>query len=145
VIFLATSAAFLFHLRGPQKYLAPSEPTSTSPTARKATVDSSGKPFTNTGANRNVQGCNGRESSSQMFLRLNSLDLKTGIVDVNGVDYRRPETTPFTWNWGDGSITQGWFPQSHVYPTIRQDYLLQVTSHEDDGSSECAQINIPRH
>jgi len=89
------------------------------------------------------KGCNGREASRQLFLMITGLDLNTGVVNVNGGDYRRPIATPFTWNWGDGSITQGWFPQSHVYANTTHDYMLQVTSHEDDGLTDCARILIP--
>jgi hypothetical protein len=88
-------------------------------------------------------GCHGRQASAHLSLSITSLNSSTGLVNVNGVDDRRPNKIPFTWIWGDGSVTQGWFPQSHVYGNAKQNYLLQVTSHEDDGSTDCAQIVIP--
>jgi hypothetical protein len=87
-------------------------------------------------------GCNGSPATGQLQLFAPAVNQVTGSVSVNGVDVRQPLITPFTWNWGDGSITQGWFPQSHVYADIRRSYTLQVTSHEDNGSSDCAQLII---
>ena len=87
-------------------------------------------------------GCRGRQASTHLSLSITSLNSTTGLVNVNGLDDRRPNKTSFTWIWGDGSITQGWFPQSHVYGNAKQNYVLQVTSREDDGSTDCAQILI---
>ena len=39
---------------------------------------------------------------------------ETGEVAISGVDTRQP-TIPFTWEWGDGTTSQGWFPQEHTY------------------------------
>jgi hypothetical protein len=88
-------------------------------------------------------GCNGSPATGKLQLAVVSSNLSTGSVTVNGVDLRQPTITPFTWVWGDGSTTQGWFPQSHVYPSlVNNQYTLQVTSHEDDGSTDCAQLVI---
>ncbi|MGD0050105.1 MAG: thioredoxin-like domain-containing protein [Bryobacteraceae bacterium] len=65
----------------------------------------------------------------------------TGVVQVNGADTRRPGT-PFDWDWGDGSTARGFFPQAHVYTNTKQGYILRVTSHEDDGSTDCAQLTV---
>jgi hypothetical protein len=69
------------------------------------------------------------------------LNPATGAAQVNGVDTRGP-STPFTWNWGDGTTTQGFFPQSHTYSNAQQNYTLQVTSRENGGFTDCAQMNI---
>jgi serine/threonine protein kinase len=66
---------------------------------------------------RDLRGCNGRTASRYLLLTIISLDLNTGVANVGGVDHLRPTGMAFTWNWGDGHITQGWFPQSHVYST----------------------------
>jgi hypothetical protein len=87
-------------------------------------------------------GCSGRPPSGHLGLSITSQDSTTGLVNVNGVDNRQPTRAAFTWTWGDGTTTQGWFPQSHVYANTRQNYVLQVISHEDDGSTDCAQILV---
>ncbi|MGA2980966.1 MAG: serine/threonine-protein kinase [Terriglobales bacterium] len=92
---------------------------------------------------RNLRGCNGMPASRYLSLTITSLDLNTGVAYIGGVDRLRPTAMPFTWNWGDGRITQGWFPQSHVYADTKSNYVLQVTSHENDGSTECAWLLIP--
>jgi hypothetical protein len=86
-------------------------------------------------------GCNG-PPSGHLTLWITATEFGSGLVNVNGVDNRQPTRMAFTWTWGDGSTTQGWFPQSHVYANTRQNYLLHVISHEDDGSTDCAQILI---
>ena len=65
-----------------------------------------------------------------------------GFVEVKGVDTRRPTLEAFTWIWGDGIVTRGWFPQSHAYRDTSRDYILQIVSHEDDGSSDCISTPI---
>ncbi len=95
------------------------------------------------GEGQDFQTCKRQGASGQLSLMITSLDQTAGFANVNGIDQRRPIATPFTWNWGDGSITQGWFPQSHVYANTKQNYVLQVISHEDDGSTDCARILIP--
>jgi len=86
-------------------------------------------------------GCNGQPASGLLALNIVSLNKSTGLVPVNGGDSRAP-STPFTWQWGDGSTTQGFFPDSHQYGNVRQNYTLQVISHENDGSTDCAELNI---
>ena len=39
-------------------------------------------------------------------------------------------------------MTQGWFPQSYTYAEPHGDYTIQVISHEDAGSSDCAQLTV---
>jgi hypothetical protein len=85
-------------------------------------------------------GCNGSPATGLLQFWIVSMDWDAGFVEINGVDVRGP-STPFTWIWGDGSQTDGWFGQSHVYPNTELS-VLQVISHEDDGSSDCAQLLI---
>jgi hypothetical protein len=91
--------------------------------------------FTTSGGSCAVQ------PTGELGLFLVSLNATTGVVQVNGGDPRGP-TTPFTWIWGDGSTTQGFFPQSHTYPNVQQNYSLQVISHENDGSTDCTQLSV---
>jgi hypothetical protein len=86
-------------------------------------------------------GCGGRPFSGQLRLSVTGFDSSTGKIAINGVDVRRPGT-PFTWNWGDGTTTQGWFPQSYTYAEPHGDYTIQVISHEDAGPSDCAQLTV---
>jgi hypothetical protein len=88
------------------------------------------------------RGCT-EPASGHLTLSIFSLDSGRGRLTVNGLDSRRPTRMPFTWIWGDGIVTEGWFPQSHVYTNTKKSYALQVISHEDDGSTDCEQILIP--
>ena len=67
------------------------------------------------------------KGAQHLFLYVEQVDVQTGIVRVNGVDTRSP-SVPFSWNWGDGSINTGWFPQEHTYSDKTRNYLLKVTS-----------------
>ena len=87
-------------------------------------------------------GCS-EPASGHLTLSIFNLDSSRGQLTVNGLDDRRTRETPLTWVWGDKSITYGWFPQSHTFANTKKNYLLQVISHEDDGSTDCAQILIP--
>lgn len=73
-----------------------------------------------------------------------SKGLSGSRVTINGVDSKRPTKVPFTWAWGDGSTTKGWFPQSHRYAstTAQRAFVLSLTSNEDDGSKDCAELAI---
>ncbi|MBN2255556.1 MAG: hypothetical protein JW736_07605 [Deltaproteobacteria bacterium] len=65
-----------------------------------------------------------------------SLNPTTGFVRVNGGDMR-PLLHAFSWNWGDGTIiSDGWFPQTHVYKDASKNYRVQVTSHYTNGSED---------
>jgi FG-GAP-like repeat len=86
-------------------------------------------------------GCNGRAATGALQLSITSASAITGVVQIEAVDTREP-TAAFTWNWGDGVATQGFSPLSHAYTYLNQNYLLQVTSHENDGSTDCSQIPV---
>jgi hypothetical protein len=75
---------------------------------------------------------------STLSVSIQSIDTTAGYVVVNGADSRQP-TTPFTWNWGDGTITQGWFPSSHTYSDRTKNYIITVTSHYTGGGTGSAQ------
>jgi hypothetical protein len=86
-------------------------------------------------------GCNGRAATGDLQLSITSASAITGVVQIDALDTREP-TVAFTWNWGDGVTTQGFSPLSHTYTYLNQNYLLQVTSHENDGSTDCSQIPV---
>ncbi len=86
-------------------------------------------------------GCDGHAATGDLQLSITSASVISGTVQVDAVDTREP-TTPFTWNWGDGATTQGFSPQAHTYTYLNQNYLVQVTLHENDGSTDCSQIPL---
>ena len=59
----------------------------------------------------------------------------TGQVAVNGGD-SRCATGPFTWDWGDGDVEDGWFPMQHIYADKERNYAVTVTAHYCDGTSD---------
>jgi photosystem II stability/assembly factor-like uncharacterized protein len=86
-------------------------------------------------------GCNGQQASGTLQVSITSLNSQTGQVDFQGGDLRYT-TTPFTWVWGDGSTSAGFFPQSHMYLSTLQNYTMQVTTHGNDGSTDCAELLV---
>ncbi|MCX6133740.1 MAG: T9SS type A sorting domain-containing protein [Ignavibacteriales bacterium] len=74
-------------------------------------------------------------TSSTLNLTVESVDTITGAARVNGVDSQAP-TTPFTWNWGDGMTTSGFFPQTHTYSNVSKNYFLTVTAHYSGGKQD---------
>jgi hypothetical protein len=65
---------------------------------------------------------------STLSVWIMTFDSSSGYVYFNGVDTQGP-SIPFTWNWGDGTSTTGWFPQGHTYEDNTRNYVLQVISH----------------
>ena len=86
-------------------------------------------------------GCNNQPVSGSLQLQLISQNDTTGVVEINGVDVRRP-AIPFTWIWGDGKTAQGWFPQYHSYPDNHTNYIVRVVAHENDHSTDCAELLV---
>ncbi len=58
----------------------------------------------------------------------------TSDVTVNGADTATP-IGPFTFDWGDGTETTGWFPQDHSYADTSQNYVVTVTAHYADQTT----------
>jgi hypothetical protein len=80
-------------------------------------------------------------SPSTLSVWIQSINTSTGDVTVNGVD-TQGLSTPFTWNWGDGIITQGWFPAEHTYTNRTKNYIITVTSHYPGGGTDSAQTAV---
>ena len=55
-------------------------------------------------------------------------------VDINGAASPGASVTNISWNWGDGTTTTGFFPQSHTYASSGS-YYVQVTANYNDGTS----------
>jgi hypothetical protein len=76
---------------------------------------------------------------STLTVNIESIDANTGEVHVNGCDSQCP-TTPFTWNWGDGSEPEnGWFPMEHTYTNLTENYIITVTSHYSEEETDTAE------
>ena len=67
-----------------------------------------------------------------LSVHLARVDRQTGEVACNGYDAARP-STPFAWDWGDGTRTTGFFPQSHSYRDTGRSYRIRVTARYADG------------
>src|SRR4030042_1831883 len=76
-----------------------------------------------------------------LFLLPPAVNKDTGQVAVNGGDSRHP-TVPFTWDWGDGNVIDGWFPMQHVYADKERNYAVTVTAHYSDGTSDWTKAAI---
>jgi hypothetical protein len=78
---------------------------------------------------------------SSLSLNVQSVNAAAGTVTINGVDSRAP-TTPFTWYWGDGNVTTGFFPQSHSFANATRNYLLKVIANYSNGTTDSSTILI---
>ena len=79
---------------------------------------------------------------STLSLRLESIDRKTGVVRINGVDTRFPEA-PFEWDWEDGSPgEEGFLPREHTYEDTGKAYLVRVKARYSDGSTDEAELHV---
>jgi len=58
-------------------------------------------------------------------------------VTVSGSDSRCP-STPFTFDWGDGSREETFLPASHEFVDVERDYTVTVTAHYDPGESSAS-------
>jgi len=76
---------------------------------------------------------------STLSVNLQSVDTGTGQIMANGGDSQGP-TTPFTWDWGDGSSTTGFFPQNHTYSDLTKNYIVSVTSHYSGGGTDTKEM-----
>jgi hypothetical protein len=55
-------------------------------------------------------------------------------VVINGGDSRQPNV-PFTFAWGDGQVTNSFFPATHRYADASRAYEVGVTAHYQNGTS----------
>ena len=76
-----------------------------------------------------------------IYVHVKSVDKNTGRVTIGGGDSRKP-TIPFTWDWGDGTIQKGVFPQEYTYSNLTKNYLVKVISHYSDNQSDTAKVFI---
>ena len=76
-----------------------------------------------------------------IYLWIEEINYTTGVVNMNGVDMS-DLTGPFTWEWGDGNINNGWFPQQHRYTNLSKNFIIRVTSHYAGGTTGSAEVLI---
>lgn len=69
------------------------------------------------------------------------INRSTGYVLINGGDSRQP-TNPFTWDWGDGTVYDGWFPQSHTYSGLTENYIVKTIAHYSGGATDTAEAVV---
>jgi hypothetical protein len=69
------------------------------------------------------------------------IDPTNGSVKCSGSDSARPGE-PFTWEWGDGEASTGFFPQTHLYEDCRKNYIVKVTARYPDGRTDTAEVLV---
>ena len=81
------------------------------------------------------------DAPSTLSLSLESFNTTTGRIRLDGCDERRPDT-PFTFDWGDGTVKQGWFDScDHTYSDRTRNYVIRVTAHYPGGTTDVAEIS----
>lgn len=63
-----------------------------------------------------------------------------GDVTINGVDASAP-SLPFTFDWGDGSTNDAWFPVQHTYQNTNTNYTVRVTAHYG-GATDSVEVYV---
>lgn len=69
------------------------------------------------------------------------VDRDTRRVVLNGIDTAQP-ATPFRFEWGDGTASIGFFPQTKVYAEGRNFYAIRVVATYSNGSHDYATITV---
>jgi len=69
------------------------------------------------------------------------IDRGTGHVECSGGDSARPQE-PFTWEWGDGTRSRGFFPQEHSYGNRDRTYVVLVTARYPGGKSDTVRVPV---
>ncbi len=87
-----------------------------------------------------------QQSSNPGTLRLfePQIDASARSVVLNGVDMARP-SIPFHFDWGDGSESVGFFPQTKIYDQAGRTYTIKVVASYPDGTHGRAEtmVTIP--
>ncbi|MEW5702136.1 MAG: hypothetical protein AB1792_07910 [Candidatus Zixiibacteriota bacterium] len=76
-----------------------------------------------------------------LFLWVEAVDSASGVAQLNGVEIA-PTSGPFTWDWGDGTVYDDYFPQSHTYAEVTRNYIVSVISHYVGGAEDTAQTLV---
>jgi hypothetical protein len=75
-----------------------------------------------------------QEGTVHLTLFVEKVDNQSGQVHINGSDTRQPNV-PFLWNFGDGTVILGWFPQDHTYNDKSRNYVVTVSSDGESAST----------
>ncbi len=78
---------------------------------------------------------------ASLSLNIQATNPTTGAVTINGID-TRPLASPFLWKWGDGSVSSGYFPQSHTYAYRGKNYVVNVVSSYAGGGTDSLDIAV---
>ena len=70
----------------------------------------------------------------EVSLTVQAPAVRGSAVTLDGADSRRP-STPFTFDWGDGSRSEAFFPTAHTYENTGRDYTVTATAHYPTGES----------
>ena len=81
-----------------------------------------------------------RQAPTSLRLFNPTVERATGTVVLNGVDTSRP-SIPFQFDWGDGTASVGWFPQTKVYRKSGT-YGIRVTATYQDRSHAFATVTV---
>ncbi len=72
---------------------------------------------------------------------IQSINRTTGEVVFGGGDSRGP-STPFTWIWGDGTSTNGFFPQTKRYADVSKNYLTKVIANYSATEKDTVEVLV---
>lgn len=70
-----------------------------------------------------------------LSVEVQSSNAATRQVTIGGADTRAP-TVPFTFDWGDGNTTSGFFNAQHTYADASHNYIVRVTAHYRGGATD---------
>jgi hypothetical protein len=73
----------------------------------------------------------------EVSLTVQAPAIRGATVTVLGGDSRRP-STPFTFDWGDGSRSEAFFPATHTYADTGRNYTVTTTAHYPTGESRAS-------
>lgn len=76
-----------------------------------------------------------------LYVYIKSVDMSSGKVTIGGGDKRKP-TDPFVFEWGNGTITEGIFPQEYIYTDRTQNYTIKVKSRYPDMNSDSTEAFV---
>lgn len=76
-----------------------------------------------------------------LTLTVQSVNTVSGSVTVNGDDSQAP-ITPFSWLWGDGATSTGYFPQTHTYFDTQKNYVVKVIATYSGGSKDSVEVLV---
>jgi len=78
---------------------------------------------------------------STLSVQIHAINYDTGNIAVTGYDSRAP-SIPFTWDWGDGNVNDGFFPQNHNYSDMTKNYLITVISHYSSMEHDTVEVMV---